>query len=158
MIMFYQLTRSSAEETLAIILPRALAAGWRVMLRGTDMAALKRLDARLWHGPEDGFLPHGLAGGAHDAAQPILLGTGAIANAAEGLVLLDNAQTTPAEAAPLQRVWVLFDGSNAADLAGARTLWTQLTTAGLAAQYWAEDTGRWEKKSEKPAVVVAVKD
>ena len=36
--MFYHLTRSSVEETLMTILPRALSQGWRVMLRGTDAA------------------------------------------------------------------------------------------------------------------------
>ncbi|EKD59541.1 MAG: hypothetical protein ACD_54C01284G0003, partial [uncultured bacterium] len=29
--------------------------------------------------------------------------------------------------------------------------WTGLTGAGLAAQYWSEDGGRWEKKTEKAA-------
>ena len=153
--MFYHLTRSTAEATLATILPKAMAAGWRVMVRGTDVAALKRLDAQLWLGPEDGFLPHGLQGGAHDADQPILLGLDAIGNAAQGLVLIDSAETDPAEAAPLERVWVLFDGADEAALTKARGLWTRLTGAGLAAQYWSEDSGRWEKKLEKAATVKA---
>jgi DNA polymerase-3 subunit chi len=151
--MFYHLTRSTPEDTLATILPRALAAGWRVMLRGTDQAALNRLDAQLWLDPEDSFLPHGVQGGPHDADQPILLGTGAIGNSAQGLVLLDGAATDPAEAMALERVWVLFDGADPAALASARGLWTRLTAAGLAAQYWSEDGGRWEKKSEKAASV-----
>lgn len=152
--MFYHLTRSTPEATLFTILPRALAAGWRVMLRGTDMAALKRLDAQLWQGVDDGFLPHGLQGGAHDADQPILLGTGAIGNAAQGLVLLDAAETDPAEAMALERVWVLFDGADPTTLAHARGLWTRLTNAGIAAQYWSEENGKWQKKAEKPAATV----
>jgi DNA polymerase III subunit chi len=149
--MFYQLTRSTPEATLATILPRALSAGWRVMLRGTEQAALNRLDAQLWLGPEDEFLPHGLQDGPHDADQPILLGKGAIGNAAQGLVLIDSADTDPAEAMALERVWVLFDGADADALAKARALWTRLTNAGMAAQYWSEEGGRWEKKAEKPA-------
>lgn len=149
--MFYHLTRSTPAETMATILPRALSAGWKVMLRGTDAAALATLDTALWTQSDDSFLPHGLAGGPHDADQPILLGQGAITNAAQGLMLVDGAETTPDEAAPLQRVWVLFDGANEAALAGARRLWTTLTTAGLAAQYWSEESGRWEKKTEKAA-------
>ncbi len=149
--MFYHLTRSTPQETMAIILPRALSAGWNVMLRGTDEAALQALDTALWLNPDDSFMPHGLAGGPHDADQPILLGQGAIANAAQGLMLIDGAETTPTEAAPLQRVWVLFDGADEAALAGARRLWTSLTGAGLAAQYWSEESGRWEKKTEKAA-------
>ncbi len=149
--MFYHLTRSTPQETMATILPRALSAGWNVMLRGTDPAALAALDAALWLNPDDSFLPHGLAGGPHDADQPILLGQGAITNAAGGLMLIDGAETTPAEAEALQRVWVLFDGADEAALNGARRLWTTLTSAGLAAQYWSEESGRWEKKTEKAA-------
>jgi len=149
--MFYHLTRSTPEETMATLLPRALSQGWRVMLRGTDKAALATLDTALWTQADDSFLPHGLAGGPHDAAQPILLGQGAITNAAQGLMLVDGAETTPVEAAALQRVWVLFDGADEAALAGARRLWTTLTSAGLAAQYWSEESGRWEKKTEKAA-------
>jgi DNA polymerase-3 subunit chi len=123
------------------------------MLRGTDQAALEALDTALWLQPEDGFLPHGLAGGPQDADQPILLGLGAIGNGAQALMLLDGALTTADEAAALQRVWVLFDGGDEAAVARARGLWTALTGAGLAAQYWSEETGRWEKKSEKAAAV-----
>lgn len=149
--MFYHLTRSTVEETMATILPRALAQGWRVMVRAGRRDTLERLDQALWLGPEDGFLPHGLQGGAHDADQPILLGTGAIGNAARALMLLESAVTSPEEAMPLERVWVIFNGADAAELAAARALWTTLTGAGMAAQYWSEEGGRWEKKTEKPA-------
>jgi DNA polymerase-3 subunit chi len=151
--MFYHLTRSTPEATMATILPRALTAGWKVMLRGTDRAMIERLDATLWLQGDDSFLPHGLEGGPNDADQPILLGLGAIGNGAQALMLVDNAITDFDEAAPLQRVWVLFDGGDEQALAGARRLWTKLTGAGLAAQYWSEESGRWEKKSEKAAVV-----
>lgn len=147
--MFYHLTRSTPAQTLAMILPRAMAQGWRVMVRGTNPAALDRLDAQLWQGPEDGFLPHGMAGGGFDADQPILLGTGAIGNAAQALVLLDGADTAPDEALELERVWALFDGADDAAVAQARGLWTTLTAAGMPAQYWSEESGKWEKKAEK---------
>ena len=147
--MFYHLTRSTPAQTLAMILPRAMAQGWRVMVRGTNPAALDRLDAQLWQGPEDGFLPHGMAGGGFDADQPILLGTGAIGNAAQALVLLDGADTAPDEALELERVWALFDGADDAAVAQARGLWTKLTAAGMPAQYWSEESGKWEKKAEK---------
>lgn len=149
--MFYHLTRSTVEETMATLLPRALSQGWRVMVRGCQQDTLERLDQALWLGPEDGFLPHGLQGGPHDADQPILLGTGAITNDARALMLVESAVTTPAEAAPLERVWVIFDGADQVALTAARALWTALTGAGLAAQYWSEESGRWEKKTEKAA-------
>ena len=148
MVMFYHLTRSAPADTLQALLPRALAQGWRVMIRGTDPAALDRLDSQLWLGPEDGFLPHGLSGGPCDADQPVLLGQGGAVNGASALVLLDGAEAAAAEISAMQRIWVLFDGADAARLQAARAQWKALSGAGVAAQYWSEDGGRWEKKAE----------
>lgn len=148
-VMFYHLTRSSVADTLLMLLPRAVAQGWRVMLRGTDPAALDRLDAQFWTEPSLPFLPHGREGGPHDADQPVLIGQGRIANAAKGLFLIDGADVEPEEARPLERVWLLFQGDDPAQLTAARAKWKALTEAGLAAQYWSEESGRWEKKAEK---------
>ncbi|MGQ0610308.1 MAG: DNA polymerase III subunit chi [Paracoccaceae bacterium] len=149
---FYHLTRLGLDETLATILTRAHRTGWKVAVRGTARDALEALDARLWALCEgEAFLPHGLEGGPQDAAQPILLGTGALPEGARGLVLLDGAMTDPDEARGLERVWVLFDGNDPAQLDGARGLWRGLTTGGMAAQYWSDETGAWVMKVERPA-------
>lgn len=148
---FYHLTRSGPEETLTTILPRALAQGWHVMLRSPDRARLERLDSRLWLEPEEGFLPHGLEGGGLDEVQPVLLGQGAAVNGARGVMLLDGAQPLAGEEA-LERLWVLFDGNDEAAVQAARGLWTELTGRGMAAQYWSEESGRWQMKVEKQPV------
>lgn len=151
-VMFFQLLRSSPADTLAVNLPRALAQGWRVLIRGTDPARLDALDADLWlKGAEDGFIPHGRAGGPHDSDQPVLLGQGDAANGAKVLALLDGAEAADAEVAAMERVWVLFDGNDQTRLQAARLQWKALTSAGHAAQYWSEEGGRWEKKAESPA-------
>lgn len=150
-VMFYHLTRSGAEQTVRVLLDRALAQGWRVMIRATDPATLERLDARLWMHPEDGFLPHGMEGGPQDADQPVLLGQGAAVNGARGVILLEGAETTAQEIDRMDRIWILFDGNEPGQLAQARSEWKRLTDAGHAAQYWSEETGRWEKKAEKAA-------
>ncbi len=149
--LFYHLTRSAPERTLAELVGRALGQGWRVMLRGTQAERLSWLDQKLWLDPEDGFLPHGMEGGPHDARQPLLIGQGAIANGAQGLMLIDGAETTVEEAAALERVWVLFDGADPSAVAGARGLWKRLTDGGIPAQYWSEETGKWAMKVEKGA-------
>jgi len=149
MAMFYHLTRTGSDATLQTLLPRALAAGWRVMIRGGDMAALQRLDARLWLEPQDSFVPHGLQGGPHDADQPVLLGQGRAVNGAKALALIDGADVDVDEAQGMERVWAIFDGNDKAAHAQARALWTRLTLAGVSAQYWSEESGRWEKKSER---------
>lgn len=147
--MFYHLTHSSTEETAITLLSRAVQAGWRVMLRGADTARLARLDEALWVNPDDSFLPHGMEGGPHDAMQPVLLGTGAIGNGANCLMVVDGAEFAPTEAAPLDRLWVLFDGMDPEALDRARGQWREVTAAGVPAQYWSEEGGRWEKKAER---------
>ena len=154
MVLFYHLMQGTIEDTVAALLTRALAQGWRVMLRGTDAARLQRLDARLWSDPPDGFVPHGMAGGAHDADQPVLIGTGLAVNGlavngARALLLVDGALASVEEAAAMQRVWLLFEGADAAAVEAARGEWRRLTAAGVAAQYWSDEGGRWVMKTEK---------
>lgn len=147
-VLFYHLTRSPVEAVLELILPRALAQGWRVAVRGRDRARLEWLDERLWLGPEEGFLPHGLAGGPHDARQPVLLTTEAQApNRPQGLAVIDGAAVGPDEAAALERIWVLFDGADPQAVEDARTLYKAFRTAGVAPQYWSEAGGRWQRQA-----------
>ena len=151
-VMFFHLIQSAPADTLAINAPRALGQGWRVMVRGTDPAALDLLDQALWlKGGDDSFLPHGLEGGPQDADQPVLLGLGAPVNGAKVLALVDGAEATDAEIAAMERVWVLFDGNDDSRLQAARGQWKAMTAAGHAAQYWSEESGRWEKKAESVA-------
>lgn len=151
-VMFYHLIRGTAAETLSVNAPRALAQGWRVMVRGTDPRALDNLDAALWSlGGDDSFLPHGLEGGPHDPEQPVLLGLGRPANGAKVLALVDGAGAEDPEIATMERVWILFDGQDADRLQAARAQWKAVTAAGHAAQYWSDETGRWALKSESQA-------
>jgi DNA polymerase-3 subunit chi len=149
--MFYHLTRSPAEVTARVILLRALAQGWRVMLRGTEEARLRRLDDWLWTESREGFLPHGIEGGPQDAAQPVLIGRGAAANGAHAFLLVDGATVSEAEARGAARLWLLFEGADPAAVEGARGEWRRLTAMGLAAQYWSEEGGRWAMLREKAA-------
>jgi DNA polymerase III subunit chi len=150
---FYHLTRSSAEATLQTLAAKSLQAGWRVVVRGRSDAFLNRLDEVLWLRPEEGFLPHGRAGGPHDADQPVLLSTASdIPNGAACLMSVEGAEISPEEVQSLDRVCILFDGGNGDAVAHARTQWKALTGAGCAAQYWSEEGGRWEMKAENGGV------
>lgn len=146
---FYHLTRKPLEVTLPMLLGKAMGAGWRVAVRGIDMERMKWLDQALWTGLEDGFLPHGLAGGPHDAAQPVLLTLAKeAANSPQCLMAVDGADVAPDEVKALERVCVLFDGNDPQAVEVARGQWRSLTGAGCSAQYWSEESGRWEKKAE----------
>ncbi|MCQ0970522.1 DNA polymerase III subunit chi [Paracoccus sp. TK19116] len=147
--MFYHLTRSPAERLLTQLIGKAQEAGWRIEVRGSDAARMALLDEQLWQG--DGFLPHGLAGGAHDARQPVLLTVAGDAgappaNAPACLMTLDGAGVAPEDCARMQRTCILFDGGSDAQVAQARDQWRALTAVGTQAEYWAEEDGRWQRK------------
>jgi DNA polymerase-3 subunit chi len=144
---FYHLTDSPLEATLPALLDRALSAGWRVAVRGTDPQRLRWLDEALWQ--REGFLPHGIAGGPYDADQPVLLTLARERpNGAACVMAVDGAEIDPAEAGAVSRAMLLFDGNDPAAVDAARTQWRRLTGAGVKAQYWAEAEGRWTKKAE----------
>ncbi|WP_282077009.1 DNA polymerase III subunit chi [Epibacterium ulvae] len=146
---FYHLTQRPLEETLPVLLDKARSAGWRIAVRGTDPARMQWLDDRLWLGPDDGFLAHGLAGGPHDSLQPILLTAAVeISNNPACMMSVDGAEISAAEVNALERVCILFDGTDPDAVSRARVQWKSLTQAGCAAQYWSEASGRWEKKAE----------
>lgn len=147
-VLFYHLTRRPLEHTLRQLVERALAAGMRVAVRGPDEERLRALDDLLWTAPEDGFLPHAMAGSGRDARQPVLLTTSWAGNGATCLMAIHGAEVTAEEAASMTRSCVLFDGRDEAALALARGQWKRLTAAGAVAQYWSEEGGAWQKKAE----------
>lgn len=142
---FYHLTDTPLERTLPMLLGKCRAAGWRVAVRGRDQGLLQRLDATLWN---DGFLPHGMAGGAHDADQPVLLGTDIAADGFACIMSVGGADVSSAEVGLSERVCILFDGYDEGALNQARGQWKTLTAEGCQAQYWAQEDGRWTKKAE----------
>jgi len=144
--LFYHLTRSPAEALLPILLTKALAAGWRVELRCPNSDRMSGLDNHLWQG--DGFLPHGTAGGPHDARQPVLLTLPdqAALNQHECLMTVDGVPVVPEQVLAISRTCILFDGNDTQALNRARDQWRSLTAAGVEAEYWSEESGRWERK------------
>lgn len=145
---FYQLKDSPLETTLPMLIGKARDAGWRVLVRAADPNLRARLDETLWQGPDTGFLPHGVSGGPHDAAQPVLIGDGA-ADGFECVICVAGAEITIAEVGAAQRTCILFDGWDDAALNHARGQWKTLTDGGAAAQYWAQEDGRWAMKAQK---------
>ncbi len=150
-VYFYHLTERPMEVTLRVLLEKSLQAGWRVAVRGRTDAMLDRLDEQLWLRPEDGFLPHGRAGGDHDARQPVLLTTERALNDPACVISVEGADVTPDDVGAMARVMVLFDGHDEAALQTAREQWKSLTGAGVAAKYWSEASGKWEMKAESGA-------
>lgn len=132
-----------------MLLEKSRGAGWRVEVRGVNASAMEQLDRALWSGPPGTFLPHGLAGGAQDDDQPILLTTTPDGVGASCVMSVHGAEVSADEVNGAERVCVLFDGHDGDALTRARSQWKTLSDAGCSAQYWSQDSGRWEKKAER---------
>jgi DNA polymerase-3 subunit chi len=140
---FYQLAGTPAEQVIGTLAEKVLAGDGRLLVIASDEAFLTRLDRMLWDQGPTSFLPHGLAGGADDARQPILLSTSPDApNLARNLLIADGEWRDAA--LTYDRSFYLFDS---ATLEGARLAWKLLAgREGLERRYWANEQGRWVKK------------
>ena len=139
---FYQLSGTPAEQVIASIAEKVLDGEGRLLVVAEDEAYLARLDRQLWNdGPS--FLPHGLAGGADDSRQPILLSTHPDApNQARNMLIADG--TWREAALSYDRSFYLFDNET---LEGARLAWKLLAgREGIERRYWAHENGKWVKK------------
>jgi DNA polymerase-3 subunit chi len=144
LIDFYQLAGTSAEQVIASIADKVLDSEGRLLIVAEDDAYLARLDRILWDQAATNFLPHGLAGGADDARQPILLSTSPDApNQARNMLIADG--TWREAALTYDRSFYLFDN---ATLEGARLAWKLLAGRdGIERRYWAHEGGKWVKKA-----------
>ncbi|MFM7778866.1 MAG: DNA polymerase III subunit chi, partial [Alphaproteobacteria bacterium] len=132
------------------LLSRVLDSGGRAMILCGDAERARDLDAALWLPADPPWLPHGLAGGDQDAAQPLLIADQDIppANGARFLVLVDGAAS--ARLAEYDRVLDLFDGGDEAAVAAARARWVAAKEAGHSLTYWQQTARGWEKKASHP--------
>ena len=148
---FYQLSERPLDLALPQLLEKALGAGWRVEVRAALPADLSYLDDMLWAKPEDGFLPHTLAGTQGEDATPIVISEHPLPDR-ECLMTVMGAETDAKEITSRTRTCVIFDGQKQEELQTARALWKSLSQDNCEAQYWAEDRGRWVKKAETSSI------
>jgi len=140
---FYQLAGTPVEQVVATLAEKVLEADGRLLIVAEDEAQLVRLDRQLWDQGAASFLPHGVAGGAEDARQPILLSTSPDApNQARNLLIADGLWREAA--LTYDRSFYLFEDDT---LEGARLAWKLLAgREGVERRYWAREAGKWVKK------------
>ena len=141
---FYQLGEAALETVIAGIAEELLEQDARLLIIAEDETLLARLDRLLWDQGPASFLPHGLAGGADDARQPILLTTSPDApNLARNMLIADGQWREAALG--YDRAFYLFDNDA---LPGARLAWKLLSgREGVERRFWArDDSGRWVEK------------
>jgi len=138
---FYQLTRDPAELVVPLLARSTLGAGERLLVVSDEPAQLGRISAALWQRVPDSFLAHGLAGGAHDARQPVLLGPAPDpTNGARYLALADGQWR---DVGGMTRVFLLFARERIDDARGTWRLLGQ--REGVERHYWRQDGGKWRE-------------
>lgn len=141
---FYQLAGTHAEQVIASIAEKVLGSDGRLIIVAEEQSYLAKLDRMLWDQGPTSFLPHGIAGGADDARQPILLTTSPDApNLARNILIADGVWREAA--LTYDRSFFLFDSARLQD---ARLAWKLLAgREGVERRYWANDGGKWVKKA-----------
>jgi DNA polymerase-3 subunit chi len=136
---FYQLSRDPAELVLPKLAEGTLAVGERLLVVSEDEGQLERISEALWTRLPETFLANGMAGGEHDARQPILLAPAVQpANGAHYLALADGVWRDMKEA---KRVFLLFPPERIDDARGA---WRMLgAREGVERKYWRQEGGKW---------------
>ena len=137
---FYHLSASPLERVLPSICEKLLAGDERLQIVA-DAAQIEPLDAMLWSYARDAFLPHGRAGEAAAAAQPVLLSADIAAeNGALNVALTDGRWRDAALG--FIRAFYFFDGAH---LDEARAAWRSLSGRdAVDCRFWKQDEGgRW---------------
>jgi len=151
-VRFYHLMSRRLDQALPELLEKALARGMRAIVTADSEMRLQYLDDLLWTYDPASFLAHGRAGGAYDAAQPVLLScdtdVGHGCDPGRDLLMVTEG-AMPDDLTGFALCCDLFDGRDDAAVAAARGRWKKCRDAGYALSCWQQDeVGRWHLKSE----------
>lgn len=145
-IAFYHLERSNLEGALAKLLEKALAGGYKAVVKAGSDERVEALNAALWTYEQGAFLPHGSARDGNGPDQPVWLTTGDDNPAAANVLFLtDGAESD--HLGDYARCLELFDGRDGAALEAARAHWKSYKEGGHDLTYWRQDeNGAWRKQ------------
>lgn len=140
---FYRVSRDPVQKVLPALASRLLGQGDRLLIVAASAMQRQEIDSALWSHQPTSFLPHGAAGSADEAKEPILISGAFLAdppNGARHVALADGVWQGGALA--FERVFLLFDDSRISE---ARDTWRQLKDVeGVERHFWKQDEqGRW---------------
>lgn len=151
-VSFYQVkgeTPGAVDAVLPALLGKAMGVG-NVLLVAPTEGRMQRLEESLWE-PGSAFLPHGVAGGAHDSLQPVLLvnASGEVVCGGRLPVVVSGAEAVmdSVVAQAEGRVLYVFESTDSS-VQRARALWKGLKAkGGLELKYWAQEGAGWVAKA-----------
>ncbi|MFC4624162.1 DNA polymerase III subunit chi [Daeguia caeni] len=146
-ILFYHLTESTLDEALPGLVERSLGRGWRVAIQTVSEERRDALDNLLWTFSDTSFVAHGTDLEPYPEHQPVLLTvTENNANGATVRFLVEGAAID--RAGDYERLVVMFDGHDQAQLETARAQWKAFKAEGHDLTYWQQTSDRrWERKA-----------
>ena len=137
---FYRLTRDPVERVLPAIATRILGGGERLLIVAAPAMQRQAIDEALWTLQPASFLPHGAAGSADEAIEPILI-AGTLdpspPNGARHVAIADGEWRD--DALGFERAFLFFDD--------ARATWRTLAARDdVDNRFWKQDeNGRWSE-------------
>ncbi|OYW23363.1 MULTISPECIES: DNA polymerase III subunit chi [unclassified Sphingomonas] len=140
---FYHLTVRPLDRVLPKIAEKVIESGGRLLIVAEEPMRRAALDKLLWSYTAESFLPHAQAGGANDAAQPVLIAPDATpANGARNIAIADSRWRD--EALEFDRAFHFFDDDAIVE---ARAAWRALADKpGVERRYWKQgEGGGWEQ-------------
>ena len=145
---FYHLQKQVLEDVLPKLIEKAYSTGEKIKIKIGTEQRIEFINSLLWTYNEESFLPHGSKEDGFADLQPIwLTEDDKNPNDAEFLFLVDGANVSQSEVVNFQRIFNIFDGNNADELAKARNLWKELKALNSEIHYWQQDTqGYWNEK------------
>lgn len=146
-VLFYHLEVRPLESVLPQLLEKTLERGWRAIVETGSRERAEALDSLLWTYRDDAFLPHGLAGEAADAHQPILLTTDSTDNPNGAVVRFFVDRAVPASTEGYRRIVYMFSGHDPDAVTEARQAWRALREGNEVTYWQQEQDGRWMKKA-----------
>ena len=146
---FYHLQYSNIEQVLPKLLEKAYAPGKNILVKVGTEERVDFLNTALWTYDDQSFLPHGSKKDGNSSMQPIwLTADNDNPNRAKMLFLVDNATIELEQIGHFDRVFNLFDGTDAENLERNRLFWKQIKSSGNECFYWQQNkTGQWQQKA-----------
>ena len=146
-VAFYRCTREGPVAVLGKLAEKIAATGHRAIVQADDAALREDIDRQLWTADAASFIPHGQAGGDHDADQPILIAPDfSDANGARIAVAMSS--RLPGLDAGYERILYIFDAGDEDSLNAARKHWKALSgREDVTPVYWKQVERGWEKQA-----------
>lgn len=147
-VSFYHLQVQPLEHALPKLLERALAAGFRVVVRVGSAERAEALAAHLWTYDSNSFLPHGTERDGDAGLQPVwITEKDENPNQADVLFLTDGVLSD--QLGGYRRCLDLFDGNDPDAVAAARERWKAGKSQGFTLTYWQQsESGAWSQAAQ----------